>query len=233
MRLVIPTLVLITALAPAPPSRAADRNLSVTTFEKIRLEGPFQVSVTTGVAPFARISGSQAGLETVQVAVQGQTLVIRSNRSTWGGYPGKNSGPVTIAVGTHELASAALAGSGALTIDRVKGLNFGASVGGAGSLTIGKAEADRLALTMSGSGTARIGGKAEALTATLVGASMLDGSGLEAESVKLVAEGPAVIRLTATETAQVTAGGTASITIAGNPDCTLKLRGSVHLTGCE
>ena len=42
----------------ASPAAAATRNFGITSFEKVRVEGPFKVTLTTGVAPFARASGS-------------------------------------------------------------------------------------------------------------------------------------------------------------------------------
>ncbi|HXG82131.1 MAG TPA: hypothetical protein VNJ05_10065, partial [Sphingomicrobium sp.] len=78
----------------APP--AAKRNYTVTDFDRIRIDGPYQVSLKTNVAPFARATGSQAALDGVSIEVQGRTLVVREGKNGWGGYPGENSGPVTI-----------------------------------------------------------------------------------------------------------------------------------------
>ena len=71
-------------------------------------------ALTTGVAPFASASGSAAALDRVAIDVQGRTLVVHSNRSSWGGYPGEATGPVEISIGTHELSAAWLNGSGSL-----------------------------------------------------------------------------------------------------------------------
>ena len=49
-----------TILAIAAPAHAADRNFGVTSFTKIRISGPYRVSLATGVAPFAKASGSPA-----------------------------------------------------------------------------------------------------------------------------------------------------------------------------
>ena len=40
---------------------AAERTLSVTTFDRVRIDGPYKVKVTTGVSPFAKVSGSASG----------------------------------------------------------------------------------------------------------------------------------------------------------------------------
>ena len=107
------------ACAP-PPADAATRNFGVSGFDRIRVDGPYKVRLTTGVAPFAIASGSGPARSTaVAIDVQGRTLVVRSNRSSWGGYPGEAKGPVEISIGTHELNAAWLNGSGSLAIDKV------------------------------------------------------------------------------------------------------------------
>ena len=68
------------------------------------MEGPFKVRLATGVAPFAKASGgSPAALDSVTIDVQGRTLVVRSIRSSWSGYPGEAKGPVEVSIGTHAL----------------------------------------------------------------------------------------------------------------------------------
>ena len=115
---------LLPAVVIATPAFAADRNYSVTSFDRIRLDGAYKVRLTTNVSPFARATGSPEALDGVSLDVQGRTLVIRSNRSSWGGYPGRQPGPVEISVGTHELAAAFVNGSGGLAIDKIRGLTF-------------------------------------------------------------------------------------------------------------
>ena len=73
------------------PADAATRNFGVTSFTKIRVSGPYKVSVATGVAPFARATGSSAAIDRVAIEVRGDTLVVQSNPS-WGGYPGSDPG---------------------------------------------------------------------------------------------------------------------------------------------
>ena len=79
-----------------PPS-AATRNFGVTGFEKVRVEGPFKVTLTTGVAPFAQRErlarrarpGRDRGARRTPCS---STPAV----SSWGGYPGQDAGPVEI-----------------------------------------------------------------------------------------------------------------------------------------
>ena len=233
MRFAIPLLVLASALAPPQPAAAAERSFTLTSFDRIRVDGPFAVELVTGVSPFARASGSQAALDTVAMSVTGRTLLIHPNRSSWGGYPGQPVGPVTITVGTHELSSATLNGSGSLAVDHAKGLSFAISVNGAGAVRIAQVEADRVTIGLNGAGSATLAGTTAKLTGIVHGASSLDSSALLAKAAVIGAEGPAVVRLAASETAQLSASGTASIAVSGDPACTVKIAGSASVSGCR
>ena len=231
----MPILMLL-ALASLPADAAptsSQRNYSVTSFDRIRLDGPYQVELKTNVAPFARATGPAASLDGVSIGVEGRTLVVRAGSGSWGGYPGQSQGPVTIELGTHDLSAAWINGSGALHIDRVKGLNFDLTIQGAGSSSIDNVDADQLKLGISGAGSARMGGKAKKLTAIIRGTSSLEAEGLTVKDAVIGAEGPATIRATVTGTAKVDAMGLASVSLSGNPACTVTARGSAVVTGCE
>jgi hypothetical protein len=220
-------------LAAAAPAHGAERSFSVTSFDKVRVDGPFRVTVTTGVAPFASVRGSAAAIDRVSVGVEGRTLVVRSNGSSWGGYPGEAVGPVEIRVGTHEIAAAFLNGAGALAIDRVKGLSFDLAVQGSGSAAIGNAAVDQFKIGISGAGSATVSGAAPKMTAVLRGTSTLDASALAVKDATLGAEGASVIQAKATNSAKVDARGTASVEISGDPACTVTAQGSAVVTGCR
>ncbi|HEY0630250.1 MAG TPA: DUF2807 domain-containing protein, partial [Sphingomicrobium sp.] len=129
----------------------ATRNYSVTGFDRIRIDGPYQVTLRTNVAPFARASGTQASLDSVSIKVEGRTLIVRANSGgSWGGYPGEGRGPVTIEVGTHGLANAWVNGAGSLIIDKVKGLSFDLAIQGPGVARIDDAQVDQMKVGISG-----------------------------------------------------------------------------------
>lgn len=218
----------------AAPAAAAERNYSVTSFNRIRVDGPYQVTVRTNVAPFARASGSQASLDGVSIRVEGRTLVVRADTSGgWGGYPGEGRGPVTIELGTHDLTTAWVNGAGALFIDKVKGLSFDLAIQGAGVMRIDSADVDQLKIGLSGTASARLSGRAAKVTATVRGASSLDAETLAVKDAVIGAEGPAMIRANVTGTAKVDALGLASVALAGSPSCTTKTQGSASVTGCR
>ncbi len=231
MRIVIPIIVLL-ACVPAPAD-AGTRNFGVSGFDRIRVDGPFKVRLATGVAPFAVASGSGPALDAVSMQVTGRTLVIRGNRSSWGGYPGEAKGPVEISIGTHELTAAYVNGSGSLAIDKAKGLSFELSVQGSGMASIGSAAVDQLKISILGSAGVRIAGTAPLLNATLRGVASLDASSLNVKDATIAAQGPATVKATITGTAKIDIEGAAAVDLAGKPACTVKSAGSATVTGCR
>lgn len=224
---------LFLALAVAAPAPAATRNFGISSFDKIRVDGPFKVQVKTGVAPFAKASGSTEALDRVAIDVQGRTLVVHPNRSSWGGYPGRDSGPVEISIGTHDLSSVWLNGSGSLSIDKVRGLTFGLSAQGSGAVAIGKADVDQLSIGLAGNASATIAGQAGKMTAVVRGISSLDAAALVTKNASIGAEGAATVKANIGNEAKLNGSGPATITLTGSPACTVKVSGSVTVSGCR
>lgn len=226
-------LALLVLMGTATPAIAAERTLSVTSFDRIRVDGPFRVKLTTGVAPFARVSGSGTAIDRVSVEVQGRTLVVRGNPSSWGGYPGQGSGPVEVAVGTPGLTAAWLNGAGSLAINSVKGLSFDLALQGSGSVAVGNANVDQLKISISGAGSVAAAGVAPKLTAMVRGTSSFDGASLRVKDAIVGVEGPSVVKVLATNSAKVDARGTSTVEVAGGPACTVKSEGSATVSGCQ
>jgi hypothetical protein len=231
MRSFLPAAAMLVALA--VPAGAETRNFGITGFTKVRVDGPYLVRLANGVAPFARASGSPGALDRVTVEVRGDTLVVQSSLSSWGGYPGKDSGPVEVSVGTHELTNAWLNGAGSLAIDHVSGLSFALSVQGSGAVEIADSSADQLSVGIVGSGGARIAGKARKLTAVVRGIATLDAGKLQAHDAAIAAEGSSTIDAAVANAATIDASGPATIRVTGAPSCTIKATGSASVSGCR
>jgi hypothetical protein len=229
------TFLLAVAVLPvlASPTNAATRNFGITGFEKVRIEGPFKVKLTTGVPPFASASGSPSAIERVAIEVRGNTLVVHTNLSSWGGYPGQQAGPVEISLGTHDLSSAWISGSGVLAIDKVKGLSFDLSTQGSGSASIGRADVDQLNVSVVGTASATLTGRAGKMTAVVRGISSLDAAELAAKDATIGAEGAATVKANVSNSATVDGNGPATIQLTGSPACTLRVSGSTSVNGCK
>ncbi len=221
------------AAALATPAMAAERSFSVTDFNKVRVDGPYRVRLKTGVAPFAKASGSPAALDGVSIDLLGQTLVVRRNPSSFGGYPGESRGPVDIVIGTHDLTTAWVNGAGSVSIDSVKGQSLDLSIQGSGSVSVGKVAVDRLRVGITGTGSSTVGGNAADASVIVRGTGSMDGTYLIARNATIGAEGSSEVKINATGTAKIDVAGTSSVLIGGQPSCTVRASGSAVVNGCR
>lgn len=209
------------------PALANEKSLTITQFDRVRIEGNFLVEIVTGRGPSARISGSEKAIDRTTVLSQGQTLFVRANHNVWGSEKDNdNVGPVTIRLTTAELRSASSSGSSVVKVDRMRGASVNVAQEGSGSLTIGSMEADTLDIGVVGAGNLTVSGKAAQFHAGVRGAATLDASLLAVSDLKLVTDGAAVVRTTARRSANINASGSGSITVSGKPACTVVNKGS-------
>ena len=220
------------ACALAAPAGAATRNFGITSFTKVRVEGPYKVSLATGVAPFARASGSRPALDRLTVDVRGDTLVVQANKSVVGRLSRRDPGPVEVSLGTHELTNAWLNGAGTLAIDRVRGLSFAFRSQGSGAAEIAAADADQLNVSLVGTASAKLAGQAKKLTALVRGISALEAPTSPTDAT-IGTEGAATVDANVTDAAKIDASGPATIRLTGRPTCTLQVGGSATVSGCR
>ena len=233
-KLILAATLLAATLLSAAPAASATRNFGVSGFDRVRVDGDYKVTLTVGVPPFARAEGSARAIDPVQVVVEGRTLIVRASKSaSWGGFPGQSAGPVEIMIGTHDLTAAFVNGAGSLTINRVRGLKFEASAQGAGAISIGAVDVDQFQIGLAGAASARLAGRAGKATVVVRGTSSLDAEALVAKDVVVGAQGPAIVKLTATGTAKVDAIGVAAVTLTGRPSCIVTTKGSASVSGCR
>jgi hypothetical protein len=232
-RLPILALLAIASLPAGAAAPAVKRNFSVPSFDRIRIDGPYQVALHTGVSPYARASGGTRALDGLSVRVEGRTLVVRAGSGSWGGFPGEDRGAVTIEVGTPSLTNAWINGAGALLVDKVRGQTFELAIQGPGMARIDSIDIDTMKVGITGAGTARLAGRVGKLTATVRGTSNFDADGLTTRDAVIGAEGPSIVRTAVTGTAKVDALGLAAVTLAGEPSCTINAKGSASVSGCK
>jgi hypothetical protein len=208
------------------PAVAATRTYSVTGFEKIRVEGPYAVTLKVGSGASAVATGDQRAIDRLKVEVQNRTLVIRTDHQAWGAGDRDNGGRVTLSVTTPTLTAAMLAGSGAIAIDRAKAQRFDLAVSGSGSASIGALETDRAFLSVVGAGGLAVAGRASQTRATLQGSGTIDGSKLAADDLDLAVTGSGDASFAARRTAKVSATGSGDVLVAGTAACTVNSVGS-------
>ena len=215
------TFILLTlVVAAATPSLAAERHYSVTDFDRIVVEGPFIVRLSTGRATSAVASGTPTALDRLAIVSNAQTLRIRRNRAYWGGNPGAQEGPVTIDLVTRNLRSVRIIGPASVDIDRVSGLRVELLVEGSGRLSAANVAADNLGLGLAGSGRIELAGTAESLTADIQGTGDVAAADLRVDNASITTATTGRIALGVTRTADVNALGLGTIDIIGRAACT-------------
>lgn len=222
MRLVSAVLFALTTA----PATAAERGYSVTSFDRIRVEGPFVVTVSTGKSPSARASGTAEALERVMVRVEGRTLLVRPNVSGWGGYPGRQDAPARVAVSTPGLHTVNLLGSGRVDVDRMNGAKATLTVEGSGRLSVGSVDVDTAMLGVSGAGGIDAAGRAKQASALARGAAEIRAGDLIVADLSLVSETAGAVTLNATRSAKVSATGVGAVEVLGSAACEVKKVGS-------
>jgi hypothetical protein len=231
----------VLATASSPTARGDERvsqAREVTgTFSRIRVGGPFDVTVREGSPAAVVVQALPADQEKVNVEVKGDTLVVGSTgRWTWGGEPERGAKPV-VTVTLPELRGLDVSGSGDARAETGPAArDLGLSVGGSGSIAW-KGVAATLALAVSGSGDVKAEGPSRKLDVKVSGSGDVAYSGTSGAvtvavsgsgDVKLAGEAESLDVSTA-GSGDVEAGGfavrDAKVAIAGSGDAALRLAG--------
>ena len=218
MRYALAPLLLLCSPALAAP--ADSRTVSVGSFDRIRVEGPFEVRVTIG-SPRATIAGEPRVTDGVVVRVDGTTLSVRKGTGGWGEQPrgAGGGGPIVVLLSTPGLAAASVAAGGRMTIARMRAMRLDVSVSGNGSLALAAADTDQLNATLIGGGQMTIGGRAARARLIASGSGTIDATGLAVNDLTVHLDGVGAVKAAARYTAQVTNSGLGTVSIAGTAKC--------------
>ncbi|WP_425229177.1 GIN domain-containing protein [Sphingomonas sp.] len=213
MRVLLCALLLIPATA-----HAAERRLYLSSFERIRVEGPYQVTVTTGRSPGGTLTGDAQAIDAIEVQVDGTTLVVRGVQREAGAARGV-AGPVVVTLTTPTLSNAAVLGSGALAIAGGRTPRLDLSVAGAGSIAFTGVDTDQANATVVGNGAVTLAGRAVRARLSVSGAGRIAADALVAGDLTVRVDGPGEALARARYTAAVFNAGLGHIAVAGTPQC--------------
>ena len=220
-------LALALLLAPAAAS-AASRSFTVGSFDRLRVDGPFEVRVATGRSPGATAEGDRQILDRLDIAVQGTTLVVRMGNSGWGETPGSSGsnggsgGAPVVTLTTPDLVAATIQSGAKVTISRMAAQRVDLSINGAGSLALAAADTDQLNVTVYGAGVLSVGGRAARARLLTSGPGTVDAAELTVNDLIVRLDGTGETRAAARYTAQVTSTGLGKVTVLGNAKCTVQ-----------
>ena len=204
------------------------RNYNVGNFSAIEVAGPYDVEVRTGSNASVAGTGGEKLLERTIVEVDGDKLVIRPqnehNFFHWGwGSHGKAHFVVTV----PQLAAAAIAGSGDISVDKVAGPAFDGSVAGSGGINVATMNVQQLKLSIAGSGGLKASaGKAQSGDYSIGGSGDIDAAGIQTQQAKVSIAGSGSVKANAAATADISIMGSGDVDVSGGAKCNISKAGS-------
>jgi hypothetical protein len=224
----LPTLSLLATaalLTAAAPAFADERDFPVGGFDRLAAGGSANITVTTGARASVRATGEAAALDHLDIRVEGDTLKVGTKRdSLWSGW--RNHGRVQIAVTVPMIRAVDLAGSGTVTVDRIKVRDFDASIGGSGRLNVAMLDSDMAKFDVAGSGDMTIAGRCGSAKASIAGSGDLKLSGLKCATFSASVAGSGRIDAYASQTATLSTMGSGDINLTGGARCSVSTAGS-------
>lgn len=220
-------LVLLLALT---ASAAPEKRFLITGFERIRVDGPFEVEVVPGPTE-ASAEGEGRALDRLAIRVQGGTLIVGAGTSGWELRAGESVGSPKIRLATPSLRGVLVNGGGRVRIAEMRSARIDLALNGGGAISVGASDADDLGVTLTGSGTISVAGTARRARVRSNGAGSFDGTGLTANDATLISESSGGMRIGVRYTANVMALGIGLVHLDGAPECTISGGGPVECAG--
>lgn len=210
----------------AAGGQSTTRTVAVGSFERARVDGPFEVTIATGQVPRAKVTGPVRAVDALVIDVQGGTLTVRARPLASGEPPLAATSRLTIDLATPLLRSGSVQGGGRLSIAPMKAERIDLSVSGSGELSVDGVRTDQLNATLVGTGRMRIAGQAQRALLQSQGAGTIDSAALTVNDLTIRADGTGDTRAAARYTARITASGLGAVTVSGRPACTVRSSGS-------
>jgi hypothetical protein len=200
-------------------SRTESRNLA--TFDRVRLDGAADVTVTIGGQTSVTVTGDDNILPLVETTVSDGRLIVGSRES----YRAKT--PVKVAVTVPSLAGLELNGSGRGTVDgTLTGKQFKAAIHGSGDLRIEQVKLERLDVSIAGSGDVSAAGTADAVQVSISGSGDVRLADVAARSAVVDVGGSGGATVQASDTLRVRISGSGDVRYRGRPTIESSVAGS-------
>ena len=208
----------------ATPASAAERSYSVGSYDRLRVDGPFEVHVVAGGSPRASATGSEEMLARLDLKVEGTTLAVRLGSGGWGETPkaAMRGMPLVVTLSTPRLTTILLNAGAEVTASKLVGQRVTVAVTGSGTLAADGVQADQFDATLVGTGTMRLAGRAARARLTSSGTGTIDAAALSVNDLTAHVDGAGATRANARYTAQVTTTGLGKVTVLGTAKCTVR-----------
>lgn len=202
---------------------AAERSWMVGGFETISVAGPYEVAVAVGPGQSVRAQGAQRDLDQLDVRVSNRGLIVEPKEKRW---DFSDNEPVRIRVTVPSLRAVSLAGSGNMTIDKVRTTNFSGSTAGSGNLRIDSLDAETAKLSVAGSGDVAVAGRCRTATLSIAGSGDMQVGSLKCQTLTGTIAGSGTINANASRTAKLSVIGSGDVIVAGGAKCSVTKMGS-------
>jgi hypothetical protein len=206
----------------AATGSGTSRSFAVEDFTGVALKGSDDVDIRVGAGFSVRAEGPRDELDRLRITRDGDTLDIgRKNGMSWGSHDA-----VKMFVTLPRLASATVAGSGDMQIDRVEGAGFDGNIAGSGNMAIGAVSLDKMTMSIAGSGTMTAAGNAETVGVDLAGSGNVRSAGLHARKAAVKVAGSGDVKLAVDGMATVRIMGSGDVDLGPAAKCNVKTTGS-------
>ncbi|RYD91550.1 MAG: DUF2807 domain-containing protein, partial [Sphingomonadales bacterium] len=200
----------------------ATRTYAATGFTGVDVGGSDDVDVKMGSAFSFTAEGDPKVLDQLDIQVVNGTLKIKRKD---GGKMFSHDDGARIHIVMPRLSTAAVSGSGNLTVERAEG-DVSASVSGSGNIDIADLKGGMTTLSIAGSGNVTAKGVSEKLAASIAGSGDIDAGGLTANSAEVSIAGSGDMRGVVKGGAAVSIVGSGDVTLTGGAKCAVNTIGS-------
>jgi len=207
-------------LIPAAAS-AEERRVGIGSFDKVRINGAFEVTITTGASAGATVIADRAAIADIDLHSEGSTLTVRRNTTGRWSEQVQIAGatPVRIVLTTPSLSAVSVIGGSRVAVSRLTGTRVDLAATGAGAITAAAVQTDQLNVQLIGEGKIAVAGRVAAARLLVNGAGTIDAAGVDAGDLIVHLDGLGTVAGRARYTAQVSSTGLGSVSVAGRPKC--------------
>jgi len=208
-----------------------ERDVPIGAYQRVAVSGPFDVEVKAEGQPGIHVTGGENLINESEFVVENGVLKIRTKKNNikWRWDDDADKVRVTV-TGGGAILGASIAGSGDVSVERVKSSAFSGDVSGSGNLAVPSLETGAASLSISGSGNISAAGKAQSVKLNIAGSGDIDAGGLVASDGDLNIAGSGNIAAQLTGSANVNVMGSGDISVTGGAKCQVHKAGSGNVS---
>jgi hypothetical protein len=180
------------------------------------------VEIRTGGTESVSIESDDNIVPLIETVIEDGTLRIRPVKRNMN----LETRNMKIVVQVRALDRVAVAGSGSLDADSLKGESLTFDVGGSGSITIRNLQSESVTIALGGSGNLKVGGNTERLQVSIGGSGRVQAGQLAARTAAVSIGGSGQATVWAVKSLNLSVAGSGDIAYYGDPSVSKSVMGS-------